>query len=208
METLEKGQDKIQKICDAIRKETIEPALRDAETILNDASKKRETIIKEAEKEAQGMLAIARKTIEQERGVFQSSLAQAMKQGLESLRQSIESKLFNEELESQIQQETANPKVIADLINTVIKAIEKEGIDADLSASIPKSISTGEINRLLIESVLKKLKEKSVTVGSFAGGAQVKLINRNMTIDITDAALKELLATYIRKDYRKLVFNA
>lgn len=208
MKNLENGEEKIQQICDAIRKETLEPALRDAQKIIDEANLKAEKIIQDAQAKAESHTAEARRTIDQEKNVFQSSLSQAVKQSLESLRQDIETKLFNDQLQDILQKPASNPKVIADLINAIIKAIEKQGIETNLAAIIPASVPAKEVNELLLEEVVKRLRNKSVEVGNFAGGAQVKLTGKNMTIDISDTALKELLSNYVRKDFRKLILNS
>lgn len=208
MKNLETGEDKIQQICDAIRKETLEPALRDAQKTVDEAKAKADQIIAEAKKQAEKIIAQSREQVEQERNVFQSSLSQSTKQSLESLRQSIETKLFNDQIQTLIENNTSNPKVVADLINAIVKAIEKEGIDTQLSAVIPKNVPAAEVNKLLLAEVANRLKDKSVEVGNFAGGAQVKLVGKRMTIDISDAALKELLSSYVRKDFRNTIFNS
>lgn len=206
--TLEKGEDKIQKICDALRRETLEPAKQEAEKIIEEARARAEQIVNEAQAQAEKLHENAREAIEQERNVFHSSLEQAGKQGLEELRQAIEHKLFHDELQKVIEENSSDPKVIAKLISSIVQAIEKEGITTELSAVIPQAVSAEEINRLLGEGILKKLKEESVTFGEFVGGAQVKLHNKKMTIDITDRALMELLSSYVRKDFRKLLFKS
>ena len=53
----------------------------------------------------------------------------------------------------------------------------------------------------------KRLKGKPLEIGVFGGGAQVKLIGKNLTIDLSDQVIKELIANYIRKDFRKLIFG-
>jgi V/A-type H+-transporting ATPase subunit E len=90
----------------------------------------------------------------------------------------------------------------------MIQAIEKDGISTDFSALIPKVASVQELNALLGKSVLERLKEGSVVVGDFAGGAKLKLHDKKMTIDISDSALKELFSRYLRKDFRKLLFGS
>lgn len=207
MKSLEKGQDKIQKICDMLRHETIEPAKLKAQEIIDTAKKSAETIIADAEKHADQLIKQARGQIEQERNVFNSSLQQAAKQALESLRQDVEQKFFNEELQTVLEKDLSNPKLIAELINGMVKALEKEGITTDISAVIPKYVSPDDVSQLLLESVLKRLKNKSLEIGSFAGGAQVKMIGKKITLDLTDHALKELLANYVRKDYRQMIFS-
>lgn len=207
MKTLEKGPDKIQKICDKIRRETLDPAKEEAQSIIASAKKKAEEIIKEAEHQAEQHLKQAKSKIEQERNVFHSALIQASKQTVEGLRQDIESKFFNEELQNLLDKQLADPKIIANLINGIVQAIEKEGISTSLAAVIPRSVSSEQVAILLLDNVRKKLKDKPLEVGEFTGGAQVKLLGKKMTLDLTDQAIKELLATYMRKDFRQILFG-
>lgn len=206
MKTLQEGQKKIQHICNLLKSEAIEPAKKEAEAIIDGAKAQAQEIIAESEKQAQRNIEEAKKGIEQEKNVFQSFMVQAAKQTMESLRQEIEKKFFNSELHRYIVEHTADPKTIARLTEAVIAAIEKEGISANLSVLIPKSVPPKEVNAFLAENTLNKLKEKSVAIGDFAGGVQVKLNDKQMTIDITDEALVDLLSVY-RKGFRELIFN-
>lgn len=209
MKTLDKGQEKIKKICEALRDETLEPAQKEAQDIIKAAHKQAEHILAEAQKKAESLQAGARASIEQERNVFQSSLQQAAKQSVEALRQSIEAKFFNEHLYEIIEKGAVDPQLIANLINAIVKALEREGVAANLTALIPKDISERQVNELLLKDVISKLREKSVVIGDFTGGAKVTLNNKRVTIDISQEALKELLGSYIvRKDFRKLVFES
>ncbi len=207
MKSLEKGQDKIQKICDKLRHETLEPAKKEALEILEEARKKAEGIKEEAERHAAQLIKQAKGQIEQERNVFYSSLQQSAKQTVEGLRQEIEHRLFNEELQQVLERQLADPKIIADIINGIVKAIEKEGLATDISAVIPRIVSAEDVNALLLEGIRKRLQNKPLELGSFAGGAQVKLHGKKMTLDLSDQAIKELLANYVRKDFRKLIFS-
>ncbi|PJD93488.1 MAG: V-type ATP synthase subunit E [Parachlamydia sp.] len=207
MEKFEKGTDKIQKICDTLRKETLEPAKQEAQSIVAEAHAKAARIVKEAEHEAKALHEHARKSIEQERNVFQSSLEQAARQSLEALRQAVEHELFNKELEKVIERQTADPAIIAKVINAIVEALQKDGLSADLSAVIPKYVSTEQVNALLLQNVISKLREKGVALGDFTGGAEVKVHGKRLTIDITDKTLKEILAEYARKDFRQLIFG-
>lgn len=207
MKSLEKGQDKLQKICDKLRRETLEPAEREAQQILEEARRKAEAIKAEGEHQVEQMIKQARGQIEQERNVFRSSLQQAARQAIEALRQEIEHKLFNEELQHVLEKQMGDPKVIADLINGIVQALEKEGLTTDLSVVISHSVSPEDVNALLIENVRKRLKGNPLEIGSFVGGVQVKLLGKKMTLDLTDQAVKELLAHHIRKDFRHLIFG-
>lgn len=208
MKTLEKGQDKINKICAVLRDETLEPAQREAQRIIETAKNQAEQIIAEAQKNAEKMHANSKAALDQEYTVFQSSLQQASKQCLETLRQNIESKFFNEHLFAVIEKGSLDPNLIANLINAIVKALEKDGLAADLIALVPKTVVPRQLNELLLQDVLKELHDNSVAIGNFNAGVKLKVSNKKMMIDISEEALKELLATFIvRKDFRKMIFD-
>ena len=150
----------------------------------------------------------AKQKIEMERSVFLTTLQQAGKQSIEKLKQDIEYKLFDEEMQKLIIEEAKNSKTIAKIITTIVEAIEKEGITANLEAIVPKSVSAKEVCGFLGDKILQKLKEKSVTVGEFAGGAKIKMLDKQMTLDFSDKAIFELISGYVRKDFRKLIFKS
>ena len=54
---------------------------------------------------------------------------------------------------------------------------------------------------------MKKLKEHSVVLGDFDGGVKVKYVDKNLTIDVSDETLMDLISRYVRKDFRKLIFG-
>ncbi|MBI2812197.1 MAG: V-type ATP synthase subunit E [Candidatus Melainabacteria bacterium] len=207
MKGIETGKDKVKKICDILRRETLEPARTEADEIVRSAREHAEDILSAARKEIETLQEEARQEIERQRNVFQSSLAQACKQALTALKQSIEEKLFNKELMRLITSQTQDPKILAQLTTAVVKAIEKEGIEANLSVYIPAAVPARAVNELLSHEIVERLKEKSVLVGPLTGGIEVKLHKENITIDISDAALKELVANYIRKDFREMIFG-
>lgn len=206
MKTFEEGSKKIQQICDLLKKDAIEPAKKEAEALLDEAKIKAQQIIEEAEKQADTIHREMRIKIDQERNVFQSFMAQAAKQTIETLKQAIEQKFFNGELHQLITAQTVDPKVIARITDVIIQSIEKEGIDSDLSVIVPHAVSSKEVNAFLGEHILSKLKEQSVVLGAFSGGVQVKIHGKNMIIDISDKAIAEILGSY-RKGFRELFFQ-
>lgn len=207
MKSLEHGSQKIKKICDLLKEESIEPAKKESEKIIADAREKAKQLILDAETQVQKLHQEAKNQIEQDRNVFYSSLEQAAKQCEDTLRQEIEHKLLNSEIQQVVEQQTSSPEVIAKLIQAIIEAIRKDGISVDLSAIIPQTVSAKEVNAYLGQNILSKLREKEVILGPFAGGAQVKLRDKNMTIDMTDEALVSLLGRFVRKDFRKMFFS-
>lgn len=206
MKGLETGKDKIQKICDALKKETLEPAKQEAREVIENAHLQAADIVTAAKKEAEARLAATEKEIEEKQRVFQSSLHLACRQGIELLKQRIENELFNRELASVVEKEMSDPKVIADLLLSFMKAMEERGIEEDFAAIIPKQISPRVINSMLTAQILERLKDHSVAVGGFHGGVQIRMLSRLITIDVSDQVVRELIAQYVRKDFRDLIF--
>ncbi len=205
---LETGEDKIQQICDMLKVETLEPAKQEAAEIVEKARREAQQIIEKGEDQAKELVQQTHEKLEKERAVFQSALQQAAAQCFEALKQRIQNKLFDSELDSVIRQSGSSPEIVGKVIQAIVKGLEAEGMSAELSAIIPQSVSVDEVNRFLGERILKKLAANSVELGSFAAGAKVKLADKKLTLDISDQVLKELLANYVRKDFRELIFQA
>lgn len=207
MRTLESGKDKVKKICEALKKETLEPAKHEAEELVASARRQADEILVDATDKAEKMIENARLEIERQKTVFQASLAQSCRQTLEALKEKIEDKLFNPGLKKLISKPVQDSKVIAELITSVVKAIDRDGIEVDLSAYIPSVVKAKEVNELLASEIIERLREKGVLLSSIGGGIELKLIQDNITIELSDVALKEIVADYIRKDFRDLVFG-
>jgi len=206
-EAVETGKDKVKKICEVLRRETLEPAMEEAKEVLVKAKKNADQILEEAKKKAAHMIAEAEKEIEKKQNVFQASLNQGARQAIEWLKQEIEERLLKENLSSLIAKSTKSPQILADMIQAVIGAIRDEGLETELSIIIPSSVEAHSVNELLGKEVLEKLKEKSVLMGPIKGGIEMKLHNQNITIDVSESALLELLTRYIRKDFHKFFFT-
>ena len=207
MKGLDNGKNKIQKICDALRTETLEPAKQEAREIIENAHLQAAEIIREAKEKMQGLVDAADLELEQKRKAFQSSLLLACRQGIEQLKQKIEEEIFFRGLAGYVSKELADTKLIANLINCCMKSLQENGIEEDISVIIPQTIAPRAINSLLVQQFIDRLKDKAVIVGDFDGGVQIKLRDRQITIDISDRAVRELIAQFIRSDFRDLVFQ-
>jgi V/A-type H+-transporting ATPase subunit E len=206
-ERMKTGSEKVKEICAVLRRETLEPAQEKADEILLEAKNQAKAMIEEAKEEIEKLRAEANQEMQRQKNIFQSSLHQAVKQTLESLRQDIEEKLMYRQLSGLIQAKMQDPAVITHLIEAVIRALDKEGVEANLSVYVPAAVPARAINEELAKQTVERLKEKSVLIGPMTGGIEVKLHDQNVTIDATDAALTALVAHYIRKDFREMFFG-
>lgn len=204
---METGKDKVKKICDVLRKETLEPSQKQAEELLAQATLQAQEIIAQAHLKQKQLFADAKEQIDKQRAIFESSLSQTSRQVIESLKQEITENIFNKQLLHLLKEEMSKPEILSRLINAVIGAVEKEGIESDLSVYIPEAVSAREVNALLLQNILDKLQEKSVLIGSIHGGIELKLHDKNITIEITDASLEELIKRYSRRDFHETIFR-
>lgn len=207
MKGLETGKDKIQRICDALKKETLEPAKQEVRELIENAHLQAAEIVNEAKKKAAQILEASEREMEEKKKVFNASLNLACRQGIEQLKQKIEKDLFNQQLADTVSKEMSDPKVIANIINSLISTMEEKGVEEEFVAVIPKGVSPRSISALLTAKVLERLKEKSIQVGDFAGGVQLQLKGSQVTLDVSEPVVRELIAQYIRRDLRDLVFN-
>lgn len=207
MNEIENGDQKIQKICEYIKNETLDPARQQAKEIIENAHIQVEQIIKKAHAEKDRLLNEAKKEIQREKKVFDSSLKLAARQAVEDLKHKIEQELFSKNLKDLISKTTKDSKIIASIINSIVQTIEKFGIDVDISAYISKDIDAKDINALLLKQVIDKLKEKEIVLKEFDGGVKIKLHDMQITIDISNSAIQDLIAQYIRSDFRELIYN-
>lgn len=206
MKTLEKGQDKIKKIADELRHQTLEPAKKMAQEILAEAEKEAEKIIQSAKDQAEKLIASARQTIVQDTKVFHTSVAHSFDQTIEMLKQQIGTKFFNDELSAQLEKAAGNPDVIGKLINAIVESIQKEGISSDISVVIPKNLDPKLVSVQLAKGVLEKLKGGVIDLGNFSAGVQVRLNDRRMTLDITDKTLKEIISRFVPSSFHDIIF--
>ncbi len=206
MKTIDQGTQKIQKICELLKKESIEPAKKESEALIVEAHEKAQDIIKAAEKQAAELIEQAKQAMDQERIIFQSTLVQAARLSIESLKQEIEQKIFKQPLAQLVKEEMSRPQVMAKLIDVIVSAIDKEGLNADLAVTISEKVVPEEITTLLNAHTLELLKDKPLLIGDFASGIKIKLLNKNITIDMSGQAVMELLASYAPQ-FRKTIFN-
>lgn len=207
MEILDSGKDKVKKICDTLKKQTLDPARQEAKGIVDQAIKDAEKIVKRAKEEAKDIYEENKKKILQEKRAFHSSLNLASLQTIEVLRQEIEENLFNKHIAALFTQATLKEDVVAEFINTIIAALQKEGIDAPLEAWIPRSLSKAQVAEKLSQQVMEKLKDTDLVLSDVTGGAKIKVIDRHLVLEMTDQSLKALFIKFIRDDFRELLFE-
>lgn len=202
---LESGSEKVQEICELIKRETLEPAKEEAQRIITKANVQADEVIKQAHQDADDILVNLKKELEKQQKVADASIELAIKQGKAKLRQEITA-LFSQELSSLITKEMQQTQVIAKIIEAVINAVEKEGMSTKLRAVLAKNASKDEIIAMLSSTIQQKVEEGGIELGHFHGGVMLKLVDKKMCIDMSDEAVTQLLADYCSDELREKIF--
>lgn len=195
----ESPSTKVKEICDLIRKDTLDPAKKEAERVKNEAKKEAARILQKAEEDATLARENLAKELQKMQDVHEMAIQMAIKQGLSRLKQQI-MEVFSEELSQLIASGMDKGDVIARVLSTLVTAVEKEGLGANLLAILPSSVSKEEIQAKLASNIAAKLKSHSMVLGDSKAGVELKLVDKKFAIDMTDKAVKDLLAKYCLDD--------
>ena len=76
-----------------------------------------------------------------------------------------------------------------------------------MRAEVAKGVDPDKVARALAQGIVEKLKQGAIDIGDFDGGVRVKWEEREMSLELTDAALREVLSRFLRKAFRELVFK-
>ena len=207
MELIDSSKKKVKKICDVLVKETLEPAQKKAEEIIEDASRKAAHIIAEAKEKAANLIKEAEGKIKEKQMVFDSSIKIATQKALTLLRDQVESKLFQPELENQIKKYLNKKEVVVKIIDALVHALNIEGIKTDLNVLISKEFKPEEICAAILDDSLAALKGKVVRLGESDSGVTLKCDGYHLSIDVTDDAIKEIVTAYAGEHLRKILFK-
>lgn len=206
MKAMDSGAEKVKQICDVLKHKTLVPAQEEAERIIKEAEAEADKIVAKAKSEAKSEFEEVKKKIADERAVLETSLKLAAKQATAALKSDLETAFFNPALTELIGKEMEDASFVAKLLSALVGAVEKEGMGTELKAVIGAHVDKEAAAKALATNLLDKLKG-GLTVGSFAGGAQLKLIKESLTVEVTEEVVSTLLATYLRDDFRKVVLG-
>jgi len=201
------ASEKLQEICNALRRETLEPARLEAQQLIDKTTQECRQRLHEAQEEAERIREQARAQIRKEQEMARVHLQQAVRQALASLREAIEGQVLQRRLVEELSGPLKDPDVIARLIQALATALERDGLATNLEALIAKTVEPRAVNQHLAQALLEKLRGGTVEVGRFEGGMRLKLCDQQLTVEVTDSVLQELLAAYLRRDFRDMLFQ-
>ena len=207
MEESGAGDGRLAAICQMIRNETLDPAKEEAEQIRHAAERDAAKIRAEAKRQAEQMIHEARTLIKEEREVFDVSLEQGARQVVGVLKEKIEKSLFNPGLDQYLSNEFHSEAKTGHLLDLLIQELQKEGLDGDVRVWLGKHLSKDEVLKHISQESLKKLSSGNLLVGQNTYGIVLKIVGRHLSIEVTPEGLKEMMSTFVRSDFRSILFS-
>jgi len=193
----------MQGLLDELKRETLDPALKEAEKIKSDARGFADQLIADAKAQKERLLAEAQKEIEQKRKVFDKALESARRQAVDRLRSEIEVGIFNPEIRSIIAEISGEEKIVRAAVEAMVKASGS----ADVEAFVSEKLDVKELTESLAKAVVKRLDGKIHALKGLKGGAQLRVEKEGMTLDLSADVIAQLIENYTRLELRGLLFG-
>lgn len=207
MRLLETGNEKVKKICEVLKKETLEPARLQAEEILELARKEADRLIKQAHDKAHQMVKETEDRIKKQEEVFKASINIAFKQVIGKLKSEIETKLFHPALLETVKHHLSNTQMIAESIKVIIDGLSKSGLEADAKIILSKKFTSEQLAQVIAAAGLENWKNKIFSIGDFGSGLQIRMDKMHMIIDLTDESVEQMLLEFASDNLKKIIFN-
>ena len=201
------SDERLAAICQMIRNETLDPALKEAEHIKQIAEREAARIRTEAKQQAEKLLHDARQQLQEEKEAFEASLHQSAQQLLGVLKEQIERELFNPGIDHYLSNECTDSVQVGTILRLVLDELLKEGIKGDLGIYIGKNLNKEEVVKHLLKESLHKLSSGELQIGHFSSGVVIKIQDHHLAIEITPEAIKEILIPFLRPDFRRFLFS-
>ena len=207
MKLMETGNEKVKKICEVLRRDTLEPAREQAEEMISAARKEAERILKTAHDKASNIVHEAEDKMRKQEEVFKASLNLSFKQSVAKLKNEVQKNLFLPALKQSLEHAMSQEAFLEKLFSALMEGIKHSGLNADISLILPKTISKEELSKFIVRCGFEAHENKVAAVGPFKGGFQVKFEKEHMTVDLTEETVMQMILDYTSENFRKLVFN-
>lgn len=207
-------------LIERLREEGVAKGQAEAKAILDAAKSEANSIRTAAQKEAQLMRETARKTVEDYKHAGDEALATAARDAVLNLKTEIAQR-FRADVSRLVSHEMKNPdllqKIILELVGKARPKIEtKDAIEIVLPS---KAIGLEDLKENLeeldkgpltdfVRGIAGDLIREGVTFSNSAGisaGAQIYLEDENVTIELTDLAVANMLTQHLQPRFRAIL---
>lgn len=199
------GDEKIKGISDYLRNSVLDPAEKQKNEILQNAEEEKKRIIKDAELEAEKIITNAKNQAEHEKSTLESSLRIAAKKAVDALKLSVEKEILTGSVDANVKSALSNEEIVKQLIVAVSENILKENTDAEVVLSEKMKANLADFFKSEIAS--KTNSNLTLSSDTLPGGFAIKMKDSSLMFDFTEESVVELMASFLRPEIRKYLFE-
>jgi V/A-type H+-transporting ATPase subunit E len=211
----------VQALIDRLKQEGVESGQREADAVLADARLKADRIVEDAEKKADEIRETAREAARAERAATQDALKIAARDVVLSLRNEIATRI-DKETSRLLKEAFADEAFLQRLVLALAGKVRADaGLDdakelefvlpeqvitfEELKAD-PETVTEGTLTHLVVSLAANVLRDGvTFSAGEGFDGIRIKLRDRDLEVDVTEAAIAPLLVRHLQPRFRAVM---
>ncbi|MDJ0517818.1 MAG: hypothetical protein QNJ74_16735 [Trichodesmium sp. MO_231.B1] len=210
----------VEALIDRLRNEGVNSGRTQAEQIVQEAQDRADLIVKEAEKQAAQIVKQAREESENLEWAANQALEVAFRDTVLTLKSQLTQR-FTGEVQRLVGAETEKPELLQKLILEVVGSVKEtvavaEQVEVLLPLKVqgleelsrnPEALEQGILThfiRLINQDLLREGISFGVTKDN-KGGLQLRLIDQEVVLDLSDAAIAEVILEHLQPRFRALL---
>jgi V/A-type H+/Na+-transporting ATPase subunit E len=204
----------IDRLISRLRDDGVKAGEEKSARLVREAETRAAQIVADARKESEEMRAKAREEVAAMESATKGALKLAGRDAMLSLRNEVRS-AFEQYLQRLVIQSTQDPEFLRSMILILAgEAVDKHIGDKEAQVYVSKAILEGERSPEMrhrstqfVKSLASGLLRDGITIipsDQVKGGAKVRLVREQLEIDLSDAAITELLLRHITPRFREI----
>ncbi|WP_417594226.1 ATPase [Oceanospirillum sp.] len=210
----------IDALVERLRQEGVDKGRTEANQILRDAEKEADLLLKQAREEADTMLAKAKREVAQKRQAGEDALKMAARDLLLDVKESL-ARSFTDQVERLIEQQMDNREFVQRMVLELVgRTAADAGLDEadNIEVLLPENVigldelrrnadeyKTGRLSQF-VQSLSVELLRDGVSFSTHSGsGIRVRLVGKEVEVDLTDSAVSQLLLRHLQPRFRALL---
>ncbi len=210
----------IDALIERLRQEGVDKGRTEASQILRDAEKEADLLLKQAREEADAMISKAQREVAQKQQAGEDALKMAARDLLLDVKESL-ARSFTDQVERLIEQQMDNSEFVQRM---VLELVGRTATDASLNEAdnievlLPENVigldelrrnadeyKTGRLSQF-VQSLSVELLRDGVSFNTHGGaGIRVRLVGKEVEVDLTDSAVSQLLLRHLQPRFRALL---
>lgn len=210
----------IEALIEKLRQEGVDKGRSEASQILRDAEKEADLLLSQARAEADAMISKAKRDVVQKQQAGEDALKMAARDLLLDVKESL-ARSFTDQVERLIEQQMNNPEFVQRMILELVgRTRTSAGLDdtEQVEVLLPETvIGLDELRRnadeykagrlsQFVQSLSVELLRDGLSFNTHSGtGIRVRLVGKEVEVDLTDNAVASLLLRHLQPRFRALL---